>query len=119
MSRWWTLALMLGATGCEESIYGTADVYVYNGTDVRRTITIDGGRESHEFLLRSGTGKFFDNEVAGDRTFTIRSDSGSLTVLAPLEKETFNVLNVDGAGCFARADVSGMYIDGRRPVKLS
>lgn len=107
------------AAGCQESIYGTADLYVYNGTKERRHVRMEGGPEPVEFMLRSGTGKLLRGELAGDRSFTLESDEGTVTILATLEKQTFNVLNIGGAGCFARADVSGMYLDGRRPVKVS
>ncbi len=119
MSRWGLPFLILLLSGCEESFYGTADLYVYNGTKVRRLVRMEGGEQPVEFLLRSGTGKLLRRELAGDRSFTLESEEGTVTVLATLEKETFNVLNIGGAGCFARADVSGMYLDGRRPVKLS
>lgn len=114
------LLLFLAAGGCEHSVYGSAGLYVYNGTETRATVTMKGRDEPIEFLLRPASGRLFESEVAGDRSFDIEFFDGERqAVLATLERETFNVLNINGAGCFARADVSGMYVDGRNPVKVN
>ncbi|MEL6338416.1 MAG: hypothetical protein AAFP04_07580 [Myxococcota bacterium] len=118
MKRLFLLGFLL-ASGCQQSIYGSSGLYVYNGTDKRTTVEISGGASPTEFLLRPGTGKLFDAQLAGERIITLKSDGGSDELKLMLEKDTFNILNVDGAGCFARADVSGMYMDGRAPVKVS
>ncbi|MEO1175269.1 MAG: hypothetical protein AAFX94_24925 [Myxococcota bacterium] len=118
--RRWCVTLVLLAGGCEQSVYGSASLYVYNGTEERATVTMSGGEEAEEFLLRPDSGRLFDAEIAGDRTFDIEFGDGERqAVIATLERETFNVLNIKGAGCFARADVSGMYVDGRNPVKVN
>lgn len=114
----WILAT--AAVACTKPPTEQARVYVYNGTGERVTVSVTGGGTPVEVLLRPGMGRLLGERPEKRHTFNIRYDSGKLDKhVLDLKKKTFSVVNVGGAGCFARADVSGMYVDGRELVEVN
>src|SRR5690606_37340928 len=57
--------------------------------------------------------------VAGMYTVTpVRDGAHGTPLQVPVSKDRLTVVNLDRAGCFARADVAGMYRRGRDPVRI-
>lgn len=117
--KWWILVAVL-AMGCQDKSDGLSTLYIYNGTKQRRSVKVVGDEMRAEFLLRQGTGKLFEEQEPGERTVAFRSGDGSArSTKLELERDAFTIVNIDAAACFARADVSGMYVPGKTPVKVN
>ncbi len=94
--------------GCGEAVFGGGDLFVWNGTPTKVTITVDG-RTSDEFAVLSGTGRHV-RAVAGAYKVKVAPEGGS-EELVELEvaPDTMELVNVGAADCFARIDVTGEY----------
>lgn len=111
--------LLLGVLcGCQEQMYGSGVVFLFNGTERRVTIVMDG-RSPNSIELRPGGEKFLEAVIADDYQVSISMGEGIPWMGAtPVVKERLTIVNVDGAGCFARADVAGMYNKKKAPVRV-
>lgn len=110
---------LAGLCACNSHWYGAGLVYVWNGTEQGAQIEFQGAN-AMLLELEPGRGELLENVVAGPYTVTIRRSGGPETqVRTELRKELLTVVNVGRAACFARADVSGMYTAGRKPVSVT
>lgn len=113
-----SLSFILFCAGCPSSIYGEGSIYVWNGTEDTVDFIVEG-RSPAEATLGFERGALFEAMVAGDYTITatrkgVPIPAASFTV----SKDLMTVFNLDGVGCFARTDVSGMYKRGKAPVRV-
>jgi hypothetical protein len=110
--------VLLASIACAEQIHGTGTLYLYNGTDQRATVNLDGRTRVNE-VLRSRTGKLVEDCIAGEYQVSIAAGEGfPALVVTEVVKDRLTIINVDAAGCFARADVAGMYNKKKAPVRL-
>jgi hypothetical protein len=110
--------VLLGCVACDKQVHGTGTIYLYNATNSRVTVGFEG-RSTFEELLRTNMGKLVDECIAGEYQVSIaKGDEFPAMVATKILKDRLTIINVDGAGCFARADVSGMYSDNKAPVRL-
>ena len=111
--------LLFMVVACDSALYGTGMVYAYNGTNKSAEISLDG-RTPTALSLRSGGGQLVVNLVAGPYQVTIKQPGTFPQILATeFVRDRLTLVNVDGAACFARADILGMYSQQKAPVKLS
>jgi len=119
MLRGFLITLVVLACGCDSVIYGAGTVYVWNGTEQLVELQSQG-RTPFSTKLRPKTGQLFNDVVAGDYTVSARRGPDKAKQLpVTVHKELLTIINADGVGCFARANVFGMYSKGVDPVKLS
>ncbi len=114
-------ALVVVAVGwglaCQRQIHGTASVYLYNGTAAAARVQLNG--TTHYLVeLMAGTGELIDHAVAGDYEVVVEQGSKRESAVLKLARDRLAMVNVGAAGCFARADVAGMYSKGQLPVRL-
>lgn len=114
MKLWWVMVVGIGLVGCDEALYGTGTIYVWNGTLERNAIRLQG-RSPMEAVLRPEIGALLEDAVAGPYRLE-RKDGAPLEVT--LTRGHLVVFNLGGVGCFARTDVAGMYKSGREPVRV-
>lgn len=106
------------SSGCESAIYGEGSLYLWNGTDDRVEFSVKG-RSTGEAALRFEQGQLFEEMIAGEYVITpIKEGVPLMPIKATITKNRLTVINFQGAGCFARADVSGMYVRGKKPVRV-
>jgi hypothetical protein len=110
------LSIAAAVSGCREQWYGAGTVYVYNGTDAPVRVEMEGAK-SLDLPLAAQTGQLLRDVVAGpyDVRF-VREGAQANTIPTEIHKDELTILNVDGAGCFARADVAGLYSQSRNVV---
>ncbi len=107
----------LALAGCSVFV-GEGKLFVWNGTE-RPVIAVVDGRTEAELPLRPNSGALLE-ATAGDYTITLQRDDGSERRQAlTLAADQLAVLSVDAASCFARADISGMYQEGKPRVLLT
>jgi hypothetical protein len=108
----------LASIACAEQIHGTGILYLYNGTGQRATVNLEGRTPVSE-VLRPNTGKLVEDCVAGEYQVTIaKGEDFPALLVTEVVKDRLTIINVDAAGCFARADVAGMYSKRKAPVRL-
>ena len=98
--------------GCGKLLFGSGTVFVWNGTDRRQEVVVDG-RSSDSFTIPSHSGERID-AVAGK----YRVVQGQRVYEFDLKGDTTVVVNLGSEACFARADISGMYQPGKERVRL-
>lgn len=110
-------ALAVGLVGCESALYGEGALFIWNGTEETVEFNIKG-RTPGQTRLKFERGELFDGIIAGGYTVTAIKDGVPLSpVSLEVAKDRMTVFNFDSVGCFARADVSGMYRRGKAPVR--
>ncbi len=106
----WTLV------GCGKLLFGSGTVFVWNGTDERQTVEVEG-RSSESLTLSSHSGERID-AVAG-KYRVVQGKGGSQRAYEfDLKGDTTVVVSLNSAACFARSDISGMYQSGKERVRL-
>lgn len=112
-----TVALVL-CGACEAQIHGTGSLYVWNGTDERIDVGIEG-RTPNEISLPRQTGRLLAEMIAGPYQISV-VQGGVLggMVGTELVRDRLTVFNAGANACFARADVAGMYTKNKTPVRL-
>ena len=100
-----------GLWGCKETLFGAGVLYIHNGGEEPMDVVVDG-RTSDNQKLRGGQGLLLHPAVAGH--YVIKA--GDKTVELDLPQDGFAIVNPDGKGCFARADVSKLYKRANEPV---
>jgi hypothetical protein len=112
------LLVCAGITGCAKELYGTGVVYVWNGTDDKAEVTIEG-RTTSKVSLRPQSGELVKDVIGGPYQIAImKGGTMSGIVGTELVKERLTIVNVAGAACFARADISGLYSRKTPPAQL-
>lgn len=103
---------------CQAEWYGTGNVYVWNGTPLAMSVSIEG-RTPGKLRVSADSGKAVRDAIAGPYRVTLeRHGAKAEHVEAELHKGRLLVINVGGAGCLARSNVIGMYRKGSQPVRL-
>jgi len=110
--------VLLSATGCAKELYGTGVVYLWNGTDDKAEVTFEG-RSPSKVSLRPQSGELVNDVIAGPYQIALMK-GGAMGGIVGTEvvKERLTIVNVDGASCFARADISGLYSRKAAPAVL-
>ena len=113
------LLTVLSAAACKSEWYGTSNVYAWNGTDQIVKLQVEG-TDDLDLTLRPQSGELLRDVVAGPYTIvTKREGQPDVSARTEIRKGDLTVLNVDGLGCFARADVAGKYSANMRfPVQV-
>jgi hypothetical protein len=113
------LLTILCAVACKSEWYGTSNVYAWNGTDQIVKLQLEG-TDSLDLTLRPQSGELLRDVTAGPYTVVTKRDGQpDVTTRTELRKSDLTILNVDGLGCFARADVAGKYSANMRfPVQI-
>lgn len=113
------LLLTMAAVSCKSQWYGTSNVYAWNGTDAIIRLQLEG-TDALDITLRPQSGELLRNVTAGPYTIvTKREGQADSTARTELRKGDLTILNVDGLGCFARADYAGKYSPNQRfPVQV-
>jgi hypothetical protein len=103
---------------CEAQIHGKGIVYLHNGTGAAVKITMQG-RTPLEQHLRANTGKLYEEIIAGPYQIAVsKGDAFPEMLGTQIEKNRLTIINIDGAACFARADMAGMYNRKKAPVRV-
>ncbi len=112
------LSLVVPCVGCSSAIFGDGSLYVWNGSEGSVEFLVHG-RSTAEVTLEFERGKLLDEVVAGDYTISAIQNGKALQPVAiKIVKERMTVYNFAQSGCFARADVSGMYKRGKERVRV-
>ena len=110
--------LVLCATGCERLLYGAGQVYLWNGTGAVVQVEMSGKKQGTA-TLRPETGQLFEKVTAGPYTFALsRGGEKGDTLSVEVQDDLLSIVNIDGVGCFARANVIGMYQKGIEPIQV-
>jgi hypothetical protein len=116
--RWLTLAVLAaGSVGCGKVIYGGGDLFIWNGSNDRFEVDVNG-RSSARFSLAAHTGQRVEDAVAGSYTVTQSKDDKQRVYDGVLKDGGTLLVNLEGAACFVRTDISGMYQAGKERVRL-
>ena len=116
--RWLSLAgLALGATACSKVIFGSGDLFIWNGTDGRVDIVVDG-RTSATLDIPAHRGERVEDATAGPYRIFERTAGGQRVYTLDLKNDGSSLVNIGAASCFARSDISGMYESGKERVRL-
>ena len=111
------IALAISLVGCESALYGEGVLFLWNGTEETVEFTIKG-RTAGQASLKFERGELLESLVAGEYSVTaIKKGLPLPPVPVEIVKDRMTVFNLDGIGCFARTDVSGMYKRGKPPVR--
>jgi hypothetical protein len=103
---------------CDAQIYGQGIVYLYNGTGAAVKITMQG-RSPLELRLPANSGKLYEEIIAGPYQIAFsKGDAFPEMLGTQIDKNRLTIINIDGAACFARADMAGMYNRKKAPVRL-
>ncbi|MEK7706133.1 MAG: hypothetical protein AAB426_14325 [Myxococcota bacterium] len=100
---------------CQAQLHGTGELYVWNGTLKAVTVRV-AGRSPAQLTLFANGGQLLDAQVAG--TYQVHAGDGAAPIEAVVREGKLTLVNLDGVGCFVRADVSGMYRRDRSPAKV-
>lgn len=113
------LLVVLSAAACKTEWYGTSNVYAWNGSDQIVKLQLEG-TDDLDLTLRPNSGELLRDVVAGPYTIvTKREGQADVSTRTEIRKGDVTILNVDGLGCFARADVAGKYSANMRfPVQI-
>lgn len=108
----------LSGAGCDSALYGEGDIYLWNGTEDKVEFIVQG-RTPAEASLKFEQGQLLENVVAGEYVVTpTKKGVPQPPIPIVVTKDRMTVVNLDGRGCFARTDVSGMYTRGKDPVRV-
>jgi len=110
------VGLALTLVACKGAIFGSGKLFVWNSTDGTATVTLEG-RSGDEFVLAPHAGQLIESAVAGPYTMSAKLALGRTHEVAfELKGDRTYVVDVAGAACFARTDISGMYQSGKDRV---
>jgi hypothetical protein len=113
--------LVLCVMSCKSQWYGTSNVYAWNGSDSVVRLQLEG-TDKLDVTLRPQSGELLRNVTAGPYTIVTRHEGvggGDKSQRTELRKGDLTILNVDGLGCFSRADYAGKYSPERKfPVQV-
>lgn len=111
------LVALLGG-GCEESLRGKGTIFLWNGGEEPIELRVEGPSPVSVSLAKE-QGRLLTESVAGTYQITaLKAGKLQGTTALELERDKLTIFNMDGLGCFGRADVSGMYTRGKQPVRL-
>ncbi|MBN1960416.1 MAG: hypothetical protein JW841_05680 [Deltaproteobacteria bacterium] len=108
---------LIATTSCSKIIFGSGELFIWNGSDRRTEVTIDG-RSSATLSLVGHSGARIKDAVAGTYRIVERRDGKEITYNFELKDGTSVIVNLGGHSCFVRTDISGMYQSGRERVRL-
>ncbi|MBC7792680.1 MAG: hypothetical protein H7Z43_03145 [Clostridia bacterium] len=114
------ILLVLSVMSCKSQWYGTSNVYAFNGSESVVRLQLEG-TDKLDVTLRPSSGELLHNVTAGPYTITTKHEGGGAnkTLRTELRKGDLTILNVDGIGCFTRADYAGKYSPDRHfPVQV-
>jgi hypothetical protein len=119
MTRLALLCSLTALLGCRGAVNGFGAVCVYNGTDQAAEVKLTGSTPV-TLSVRPNSGEIVRDCVAGTYQIAISKKGGFPQIVATeIVRDRLTLVNVDGAACFARANIVGLYGRGGAPVRLS
>ncbi|MEZ4271657.1 MAG: hypothetical protein R3C68_09565 [Myxococcota bacterium] len=112
------LSALVSVMGCEKIFHGTGQLYIWNGSQTVVKVEASGSTPVVT-VLQPESGHLFRDVTSGEYSMRVLSGSKSTSLAGKINKDALTVLNVDKLGCFARANIIGMYQKGKEPVEVT